>query len=233
MVQTRSAAGGYQLFVPSESQRPCQIALVNDYEVILAGLRAMLMPYRARVEVVEIDVEDTPDRPVDVALFDTFGQPGLALDRIKELVANPNVGAVAVYCWELPAAGRAVAMAAGARGFISKAVSAVDLVEAIVAVADGKEVDTGRFHGMGGQGSWPGARWNLTARESEILALLATGMPNQSIADGLFVSHNTVRTHLKSIYQKLQVGNRSQAVAKALSEPSFVTRRTRIFDGRD
>jgi DNA-binding NarL/FixJ family response regulator len=211
---------------------PCRIALVNDYEVILAGLRTMLAPFRNRVEVVEVNVQDTPDHRVDVALFDTFGQPGLGLDRIKELVTQPHVGEVAVYTWELPEAGRTVAESVGVRGFISKTVSANELVDAICDVADGKDVDTGRFHGVGGQGSWPGARWSLTARESEILALLATGMPNQSIADALFVSQNTVRTHLKAVFQKLQVGNRSQAVAKALSEPSFVTKRTRIFDGR-
>lgn len=214
------------------SEGPCQIALVNDYEVILAGLRAMLAPYRSRIEVVEIDVEDTPNRRVDVALFDTFGQPGLGMERIKDLATDPNVGALALYTWELPETGRSVARAAGVRGFISKAIPAVDLIEAIISVANGEEVETGRFHGIGGQGSWPGARWNLTARESEILALLATGMPNQSIAEALFVSQNTVRTHLKAVYQKLQVVNRSQAVAKALSEPSFVTTRARIFDGR-
>ena len=55
--------------------------------------------------------------------------------------------------------------------------------------------------------------------------MLATGMPNRAIAEALFVSENTVRTHLKAVFRKLSVTNRSQAVARALADPSFVTRR--------
>ncbi len=50
---------------------------MNDYEVIVAGLRTMLAPYRPRLEVVELDVDQDPDRRVDVALFDTYGEPGI------------------------------------------------------------------------------------------------------------------------------------------------------------
>jgi len=54
-----------------------------------------------------------------------------------------------------------------------------------------------------GKGEWPGSKWGLTARESEALALVATGMPNRALAEALFVSENTVRTHLKAVFRNL------------------------------
>lgn len=199
------------------------MAIVNDYEVIVAGVRAMLTPYRQRIAVVELDLERDPRRRVDVALFDTYGQPGLGVPRIRSLAEDDNVGAVAVYSWSLTSAGRSAARHAGARGFIAKTVPVNALVDALNALAGGDVVDTAGFRG-GSQGAWPGSQWDLTARESETLALLSTGMPNRDIAEALFVSENTVRTHLKAIFRKLSVSNRSQAVARALADPSYVTR---------
>ena len=92
-----------------------------------------------------------------------------------------------------------------------------------VVVAGGQTVDTGRFRTTKA-GSWPGAHWGLSARESETLALVATGMPNREIAEAMFVSENTVRTHLKSIFRKLGVSNRSQALARTFADPTFAVR---------
>jgi NarL family two-component system response regulator LiaR len=50
-----------------------RVALVNDYEIVLEGLRALLRPYAPGILVVEIDVNTTPARTVDVTLFDTYG----------------------------------------------------------------------------------------------------------------------------------------------------------------
>jgi DNA-binding NarL/FixJ family response regulator len=57
----------------------------------------------------------------------------------------------------------------------------------------------------------------ISERESEVLSLLAAGHSNQEIADRLFVSTNTVKTHLNNLYQKLEVSRRGQAVDKARS----------------
>jgi two-component system, NarL family, response regulator LiaR len=208
---------------PIAAGRPPRVAVVNDYEVIVAGVCGMLASYRDRVHVVEIDVKKNPDHVVDVALFDTYGQPILALDRIRSLIADERVGAVAIYTWTLTGASRAAAHRVGAHGLIAKALPAGELVDALVAVAGGRFVDTGRFRGGTG-GQWPGSRWGLTGRESEVLAMVATGLPNRAIGDVLFVSENTVRTHLKAVFRKLGVTSRSQAVARALTDPTFATR---------
>ena len=57
----------------------------------------------------------------------------------------------------------------------------------------------------------------ISEREHDVLTLLAAGHSNQEIADKLFISPNTVKTHLKSLYQKLDVARRGQAVDKARS----------------
>jgi DNA-binding NarL/FixJ family response regulator len=64
----------------------------------------------------------------------------------------------------------------------------------------------------------PGSPSNLTHREKELLLLITQGMTNELIADKLFISVQTVRNHLKSIYDKLQVHSRAQVVVKALKE---------------
>ena len=56
----------------------------------------------------------------------------------------------------------------------------------------------------------------LTEREKEVLFLLVTGLPNKVIAEKLFVSAGTVKTHTIHIYQKMEVGNRSSAILKAV-----------------
>jgi two-component system, NarL family, response regulator LiaR len=202
---------------------PLQVAIVNDYELVVAGITAMLTPHRSRVGVVELDVDQDPAHAVDVALFDTYGQPGLGLHRVRSLAANERVGAVAVYTWSLTETSRAAAYNAGARGLIAKTLSAEELVGCLEAVAQGQVVETGGFRG-GIKAHWPGSSWGLSARESEVLALAASGLSNRAIAEALFVSENTVRTHLKAVFRKLGVTSRSQAAARALTDESFLTR---------
>lgn len=198
-----------------------RLAIVNDYEVIVAGVRSMLRPYLAQ-DVVELDVDAAPSEPVDIALLDTYGQPGLGIDTLRSLVASPKVGAAVVYSWTMSELARAQAFEAGARGLIAKSLPAAEVVAALRAVADGRIVDTrapSRAPAV-----WPGADWGLTSRESEVVALLSTGASNRSIAASLYVSENTVRTHLKSIFKKVGVTSRSQLVARALGDTAFASR---------
>ncbi len=113
--------------------RAC-IAIVNDYEVIVAGVRAMLAPCRARL--MWSSWMSRPNRwNVAVALFDVYGQPGLGVDRIRSLAKCDNVGAVAIYTWSLNDQARKTAVAAGATGLIAKSLPADKLADAVPAVA--------------------------------------------------------------------------------------------------
>jgi ATP/maltotriose-dependent transcriptional regulator MalT len=68
---------------------------------------------------------------------------------------------------------------------------------------------------------WPGARQGLTHRESEVLSLMVTGLSNRGIATRLVVGDETVKSHLRAIYRKLGVSDRTGAVAAALREGIF------------
>jgi DNA-binding NarL/FixJ family response regulator len=65
---------------------------------------------------------------------------------------------------------------------------------------------------------WPGSTLGLSQRESQVLGLLADGLSNASIASELLVGEETVKTHLRNIYRKLEVKTRGEAVAAALRQ---------------
>jgi len=201
-----------------------RVALVNDYEIVLRGVESMLRPFRDRIEVVEIDVERNPDRAVDVALFDTYGHPRLGLDRISSLARDPNVRAVAVYTWSFTPERFAAAKAAGAKGLLAKSMSAAALVEAIELLARDEEVVSTHF-GRSAHQPWPGHDMGFTLRESEVAIFLAQGLRNRDIANALWVSENTVKTHLKSIFQKTSVTSRAEAIVRISRDASFTAKR--------
>ena len=210
--------------VEDSSAQRTRVALVNDYEIVLRGVESMLRPFRDRIEVVEIDVERNPDRHVDVALFDTYGHPRLGLDRIASLARDPHVHAVAVYTWSLTPERFVAAKAAGAKGLLAKSMSAEALVEAIELLAREEEVVSTHF-GRSVRQPWPGHDMGFTLRESEVALFLTQGMRNRDIANALWVSENTVKTHLKSIFQKTSVSSRAEAIVRISRDASFTAKR--------
>ena len=206
----------------SETTAPprTRVALVNDYEIVVRGLESMLQPFRDRIEVVELDVERNPDQVVDVAVFDTYGHPRLGLDRIADLARDPHVGAVAVYTWSFTPERFDAARVAGARGVLAKSMTADALVDAILQIADAQEFVSTSF-GRAVRQPWPGHDLGLTLRESEVALFLAQGLRNRDIASALWVSENTVKTHLKSIFQKTSVTSRAEAIVRISRDDSF------------
>jgi NarL family two-component system response regulator LiaR len=195
-----------------------RVALVNDYEIVLEGLRALLRPYAPGILVVEIDVNTTPARTVDVTLFDTYGETGALRDRVRELASDAGNGAVIVFSFSNDAALANSLMRAGARGFISKAGPVTQIVDGIRAAARGERVMSlkrSQRAVMVAELGWPGRDVKLTERESELLALLPTGMTNRELGAHLCLSENTIKTQLRGLFHKLDVKNRVQAVALA------------------
>ena len=207
----------------SSGVAPLEVAIINDYEVVVDRVRAVLSAFPGQVATVELDVDQPTEHTVDIALFDTYGQPNLGLHRVRALAHSHRIGSVAIYAWNLTDRARKAAYHAGARAFISKTLSPPEFVASLQAVAEGQNVHSGGFRGTN-RGPWPGSHWGLSARESEVLALVTTGMSNKAIGEALFVSENTVRTHLKSVFLKLHVSNRTHAVARAVGDRTFVTR---------
>src|SRR5258705_735914 len=74
-----------------------QVALVNDFELVLRGLAEMLDPFRDRLRVVELDLQQSPQHPVDLALFDTYGHPRNGIERVRELASDRRVRGLVGY----------------------------------------------------------------------------------------------------------------------------------------
>jgi DNA-binding NarL/FixJ family response regulator len=222
----------------SGSAAPVRVTLANDFVVVVAGLAALLAPYADRVEVVDFTLVDgggpgpgpqEAHAHADVVLFDTFGRRDLGREELGRLVADPHVDHVVVYASHTTPAQLESVLALGVSGVLTKHLDAARLVSALEAVARGErviEVQAAGAHGPAA-GDWPGRGWSLTQREAEVLALLARGRRNQEIAEDLFVSLDTVKSHIKVLYRKLGVRNRAEAVALAVADTSFSPDRAR------
>lgn len=199
---------------------PITIAILNDYELVVAGVRGMLEPYADRVRVVETVVGTSDvDRDVDIALYDTFGRVDVGKDRLTSLVANPHVGRVVIYTTSMPPEFIPELFDLGASACLSKSLPAPDLVRLLERVNEGEE--TVAMRNNGGSAHFVPADLKLSYRESEVLALLSQGLRNRAIAKSLYVGEETVKSHLKSIYRKLGVSTRGEAIAAAFRHPSF------------
>ncbi|MDO5712756.1 MAG: response regulator transcription factor [Micrococcales bacterium] len=204
------------------------MALVDDYEVVVQGLAAMLRNYRGRVEIAELNANTPVAERVDVVLYDSFANPRGDRDQVRELVANPRVGKVVVYAWDLDDALIATARDNGAAGCISKGLPASRLVAAIESVHRGEQaVHRGPGSAKPVGGDWPGREEGLTERESEILALITQGFSNARVVDHTGLSINSVKTHIRGCYRKIGVATRSQAVLWGVTH-GFLPDRVRI-----
>jgi two-component system, NarL family, response regulator LiaR len=195
-----------------------RVALVNDYEIVLQGLRALLRPYAPGIRVVELDVQTTPDSAVDVTLFDTYGEATAIRERVEDLASDATNGAIIVFSFTDDLAFANSLVRAGAQGFISKAIPATQIVDGIRAAARGERVtlvERSPQATISPELRWPGREADLTERESELLALLPTGMTNRELGEHLYLSENTIKTQLSNLFSKLDVRNRVQAVALA------------------
>jgi len=121
------------------------------------------------------------------------------------------------------------ALRAGAAGYLTKQVVAAELLGYLRRVLDGEiVVDPGLAGRVALSASriergefWPGAALGLSRRESEVLELMVNGQTNRAIAARLMLGEETIKTHVRSIYRKLGVNDRAQAVAVALREGTF------------
>src|SRR3978361_1135746 len=112
---------------------PILVALVDDYDVVLAGVARMLDPFRDRVLIAELDADEPVEDEVDIVLYDSFGQPESDHDQIAVLVRNPRARRVVVYTWNFHRELVENARELGACGYLSKALPAEDLVSALQA----------------------------------------------------------------------------------------------------
>jgi DNA-binding NarL/FixJ family response regulator len=187
-----------------------RVLVVDDHDVVHWGLRSLLssQPWVERClaahsgeEAVALAKRYDPH----VALVDLFLAGESGADVCEQLIAEcPQLKVLLI-----SGAGRisvAAARAAGATGFIPKDWSGVDVANAVRMVALGMSV----FEP--GEDATPAG---LSEREREVLELIATGATNGEIAARLYLSPHTVKEHTSSVYRKLGVRNRAEAVQRA------------------
>ena len=199
---------------PPTSHSPITVALVDDYDVVVLGVAHMLDPYKDRVRIAELDTNEPVADIVDIVLYDSFAQPESDHDEIAVLINNPRARRVVVYTWNFHPDLISSARRLGVHGYLSKTLAARDLVAALEAVhAGGIVVSDPPPRPRSANGlNWPGRGEGLTDRESEILALITQGKSNTDVAALTYLSPNTVKSYIRAIYRKINVGSRTQAV---------------------
>jgi DNA-binding NarL/FixJ family response regulator len=195
-------------------RKPITIALIDDYDIVVMGIAHILEQYRDRVVIAELDTNQALSDTVDIVLYDSFAQPESDHEEISVLIRSPRARRVAVYTWNFDPDLVESARRQGVKGYLSKALPARDLVAALEAIHAGDIVISdppSRARSIGGL-NWPGRSEGLTDRESEILALITQGKSNAEVARLTYLSPNTVKSYIRTIYRKINVTSRTQAV---------------------
>jgi DNA-binding NarL/FixJ family response regulator len=212
--------------------QPLRVVLVDDHEMVRTGLKAMLSRFAGQVRVVgEASDAATARRVVagldpDLVLADVRLGGESGLDLCRDLVQDSpgrKVILLTVYDDEQYLF---QAMQAGAVGYLLKRIDGPELVEKLQRVHAGGVVLDAALSARAGASAarlkagefWPGAHLGLTQRESEVLSLMVAGSSNRAIATALVVGEETVKSHVRGIYRKLEVTDRAAAVAAALRE---------------
>lgn len=202
-----------------------RVVIADDHPAFRAGLRLLLQDSGLDVVAEAADglsaVDAVVEHRPDVALLD-LQMPGLtgveATRRLQEVAPGTKVLVLTMIEADETVL---AAIRAGARGYLLKGAGQEEIERAVRAVADGQAV-----YGAGvaervmaffsaGSGAAVGPFPQLSEREREVLRLAAEGRANADIARRLFLSEKTVRNHVSSIFTKLGVTDRAQAVARA------------------
>lgn len=197
-----------------------RILLVDDHPIVRTGLRSLFDNYEdlsvaGEASSGEEAVQFVKTTAVDVVLCDLRLGTGMngaqTTAAITKLPKSPRVLILTTFDKD---AELLSCIEAGASGYLLKDVSAHTIVDSIRSAAAGQMVLAPEMT----QRVLAGMRQpkiELTTREREVLAQLATGAPNRQIAKTLFVSEATVKTHLVHIFDKLQASSRTEAINRA------------------
>lgn len=212
-----------------------RLVLVDDHEMVLHGLVAMLDHFPEQVTVVgqattaASALELVATLAPEILLCDVRIGKESGLDLCRQVTTeHPGTKVVLLTAYD-DEHYLFQALRVGASGYILKRIDGQELVLHLNRVREGETVVD---HALAGRVAlsaarlsagefWSGAHLGLTQRESEVLELLVSGHSNKGIAGKLVVSEDTVKTHIRGLYRKLGVADRSGATAVALREGLF------------
>jgi DNA-binding NarL/FixJ family response regulator len=194
-------------------QRRLRVLVVDDHEIVHWGLRVTIgrqpwvercVPAYDRRQAGDLTRRFEPH----IALIDLFVGDDLGVDVAQSVREAWPATRILFISGSGHLSARA-ARRAGGHGFIRKDTRVEELLRAIESIAAGGEAFAAPAGPVLGHG--------LTARQLEIMELVAAGLTNRQIAARLYLSSHTVKQHTSSAYRKLQVRNRAEAVRRAQS----------------
>ncbi len=192
---------------------PVRVGLITDHAVVRAGVLGMLGPYADRVVIVEIGAESDLGG-ADLVLYDVLRlSHGDGKDLETAVKAHP--GRVLALARELQPGLAARALGMGAITSVSLGADADELVRAVEDFAAGRLEDGSQtdLDHQADQRRQQGRDVNLSPREIDVLGLIVRGRSNEEISEELYITINTVKTLIRSVYRKIDVTTRAQAVA--------------------
>jgi DNA-binding NarL/FixJ family response regulator len=186
-------------------------------EAVAAHLEAVGIDVVARATEGELALAKIEERRPDVALIDLRMPRMNGIEIVRQALRVSPDTAVVLYTGYGDQALLREALDVGARGFVLKEAPMEDLTRAILTVASGGVYIDPVLAGAVATAAASAAP-KLTQREREVLRLLADGLANEEIGKRLFISPETVRTHVRKAMDKLEADTRTQAVARALRD---------------
>jgi DNA-binding NarL/FixJ family response regulator len=197
---------------------PLEVIVVDDHLSMRRGIELLLRDAGLRIAGVAAQLDEAravlARRRFDVALLDVRLGEQSSVGLVEELLReNPRAPIVLYTGYTGPDSGLHEAVRAGARGFVLKSSPPHRLIEALRKVAAGGTYVDPELAALLSDGGELQRLTTLSPREHEILALLADGLTGQTIAEQLFLSPETVRTHVRNATSKLGARTRVQAVA--------------------
>lgn len=197
------------------------LILIDDHEMVRMGLKSFLN-LQPDIEVVgeasdgKSGIALALDLRPDVVVMDLVMPEMDGVEATLELLHQWDEAKVLVLTSYLDNEKIYPVIKAGAKGYMLKTSSAGEILNAIRKVGRGElAIETEVDKKMQAYQQTPLLHESLTARERDILRLLAKGYDNQTIADELFISLKTVKTHVSNVLAKLEVDDRTQAVVYA------------------
>lgn len=198
-----------------------RVMLIDDHEMVRLGLKSYLN-LQPDVEVVaeagdgEEGLTKALEVKPDVVVMDLVMPKMTGVEATLALLKEWPQAQILILTSYLDNEKIYPVLEAGARGYMLKTSSADEILSAIRKVARGEyAIETEVEKKVEHHKRYPDLHEDLTAREREILTLLAKGYDNQRIADESFISLKTVKTHVSNILSKLAVSDRTQAVVYA------------------
>ena len=198
-----------------------QILLVDDHEMVRLGLKSYL-DVQDDVDVVaeasngREGVEKALELHPDVIMMDIVMPEMNGIEATLAILKEWPEAKILILTSYLDNEKIYPVLDAGAKGYMLKTSSADDILRAVRKVAKGElAIETEVSQKVEYHRNHIELHEDLTARERDILGLLAKGYENQRIADELFISLKTVKTHVSNILSKLEVSDRTQAVVYA------------------